>query len=206
MLHPRGVSFGGEVELSGVLAERLVGGPGRYPATVRLSRGTPTPAGWPDVLGLAVRLHGADGPFDLLLSSTGRPRLLRHLPVPRRDFAGPYGSLLAYRVDGRRTYLLAAADRPLGTSLAGVAALAARHGVRFDLLAAEGFRAPGRLVGRVVLGARLPAGTDAALAFDPDGRRGSGLRPRGLIQRLRRASYPVSQRGRNAAEDQSRLP
>ncbi|MEO3923675.1 hypothetical protein ABGB07_07420 [Micromonosporaceae bacterium B7E4] len=172
---------------------------------MRLSRGTPTPEGWPDLLGLAVRLHVAGGPFDLLLSSTGRPPLLRHLPVPRRDFAGPYGSLLAYRFDGRRTYLLARADRPLGSSLDEVAEVAARDEARLELLAA-GVRGPWRAFGRVVFGTRLPAGLDAALAFDPDGRRGSELRPRGLLQRLRVVSYAASQRGRDAAEDQTRLP
>ncbi|MGI5147748.1 phosphodiesterase [Plantactinospora sp. CA-294935] len=205
VLHPRGLSFTGEVELSGPLADRLAGGSGRYPGTVRLSRGTPTPEGWPDLLGLAVRLHVAGGPFDLLLSSTGRPPLLRHLPVPRRDFAGPYGSLLAYRFDGRRTYLLARADRPLGSSLDEVAEVAARDEARLELLAA-GVRGPWRAFGRVVFGTRLPAELDAALAFDPDGRRGSELRPRGLLQRLRVVSYAASQRGRDAAEDQTRLP
>ncbi|MFD0968764.1 phosphodiesterase [Plantactinospora endophytica] len=204
-LHPRGLSFGGEVELSGPLADRLVGGPGRYAATLRLSRGVPTPDGWPDLMGLAVRLHGVDGPFDLLLSNTGRLPLLRHLPLPRLDFAGPYGSLLAYRIDGRRRYLLACADRPLGRSLTEVAEVAARNEARFTLLAA-GVRDPWRVFGRITFGVRLPAEVDAALAFDPDGRRGSALRPRGVLQRLRVVSYAASQRGRGAAEDQTRLP
>ncbi|MEQ4301276.1 phosphodiesterase [Plantactinospora sp. B6F1] len=204
LLHPRGISFTGDVELSGPLADGLAGGSGRYPGTVRLSRGTPTPEGWPDLLGLAVRLHLAGGPFDLLLSSTGRPPLLRHLPVPRRDFAGPYGSLLAYRFDGRRTYLLACADGPLGSSLDEVADLAARAGARLNLLAA-GVRGPWRTFGHVVFGTRLPAETDAALAFDPAGRHGSELRPRGLLQWLRVNSYASSQRARGAAEDQTRL-
>ncbi|GAB3962893.1 phosphodiesterase [Plantactinospora veratri] len=205
LLHPRGVSFTGEVELWGPLADPLAGGSGRYPGTVRLSRGTPTPEGWPDLLGLAVRLHTPGGPFDLLLSGTGRPPLLRHLPLPHRDFAGPYGSLLAYRFGGRRVYLLARADRPLGASLDAVTEVAVRGEARLELLAA-GWGRPWRAFGRVVLGTRLPAEVDAALAFDPDGRRGSALRPRGLLQWTRVRSYSSSQRGRGAAEDQTRLP
>lgn len=189
----------------GPLAVRMAGGRGRYPATVRLSRGTPTPDGWPDLLGLAVRLHGTVGPFDLMLSSTGQRPLLRHLPVLRSDFAGPYGSLLAYRVDGRRVYLTARSDRPLGRRLGEVAALADQGAAGLVLLAA-GVTGPWRPFGRVVLGARLSTEVDAALAFDPDGSRGSELRPTGLLQRLRRASYAASQRGRGAAADQTELP
>ncbi|WP_422773396.1 hypothetical protein ACN28C_11020 [Plantactinospora sp. WMMC1484] len=172
---------------------------------MRLSRGIPTPEGWPDVLGFALRLHGAEGAVDLLLSSAGRPPVLRHLPLPRCDFAGPYGSLLAYRFGGRRVYLLARAGRPLGCSLAGVAELAARNEARIDLLAASA-GGPWWPYGRVTFGTRLPAEVDAALAFDPNGRGGFDLRPRGLLQRLRTVGYPWSRRGRGAADDQTRLP
>lgn len=205
LLHPRGISFTGRIDVWGWPGVRLLGAPGRHPVTVRFSRGTPTPAGWPDLLGLAVRLHGPAGPFDLLLSTTAGPPLLRHVPVPRRDFAGPYGSLVGYRVDGRRVYVLARAPRPLGRGLAEVAAVAARDGVRLELLAA-GAAGGWSAFGRVAVGERLPAEVDAALAFDPDGARGSPLRPRGLIQRLRRATYPFSQRIRGAARDQADLP
>jgi len=204
LLHPRGLSFTGRAELWGPLAARMVGGTDRYDATVRFSRGTPTPDGWPDLLGVAVRLHGTAGPFDLLLSGTSQRPVLRHLPAPRHDFAGPYGSLLAYRFDGRRVYVVARSEQPLGRTLDEVAEAAGRYAVRLTLLAA-GVTGPWRPFGRVVLGTRLPAEVDAALAFDPDGRRGDDLRPRGLLQRLRRASYAASQRDRAAAEDQRGL-
>ncbi|WP_148086441.1 phosphodiesterase [Micromonospora sp. HM5-17] len=205
LLHPRGISFTGQADLWGRLAVRLLGGPGRCPVTVRLSRGTPTPDGWPDLLGLAVRLHGPAGPFDLLLSTTAERPLLRHLPVPRRDFAGPYGSLVGYRVDGRRVYVLARAPHPLGRSLAELAAVAARGEVRLELLAA-GVTGGWSTFGRITVGERLSAEVDAALAFDPDGAHRCALRPRGLIQRLRTVAYPLSQRTRGAARDQADLP
>ncbi|WP_192765116.1 phosphodiesterase [Plantactinospora soyae] len=205
LLHPRGLSFTGQVELWGPLAVRLAGSAGRRAATLRLSRGLPTPDGWPDLLGLALRLHGDTGPFDLLLSASSQRRVLRHLPMPRYDFAGPYGSLLAYRIDGRRVYVTARSPRPLGRTLAEVASLADRDAACLDLFAV-GVTGPWRRFGRVVFGARLPAEVDAALAFDPDGSRASALRPPGLLQRLRRVSYPFSQRSRGAAGDQTRLP
>ncbi|MBF9133655.1 phosphodiesterase [Plantactinospora sp. S1510] len=205
LLHPRGLSFTGQVELWGPLAVRMAGGAGRCAGTVRLSRGTPTPDGWPDVLGLAVRLHGRAGPFDLLLSTSSQRRVLRHVPIPRYDFAGPYGSLVGYRIDNRRVYVAARSSRPLGRTLDEVASVADRDAACLDLFAVGG-TGPWRRFGRVVFGARLPAEVDAALAFDPDGCRGSALRPTGLIQRLRGAGYAFSQRSRGAAADQTRLP
>ena len=59
---------------------RLLDGSGRYRVTVRVSKATPTPRGWPDVFGLAIRWAGVD----LLLSSSNRRPLLRHLFLPRR--------------------------------------------------------------------------------------------------------------------------
>jgi hypothetical protein len=156
-------------------------------------------------LGFAVRIHGDAGPFDLLLSASSQRPVLRHLPLPRYDFAGPYGSLLAYRLDGRRLYVTARSDRPLGRTLDGVASAAAGDGVRLGLFAV-GPTGPWRQFGEVVFGSRLPAEVDAALAFEPDGRHGSELRPPGLIQWLRRVSYPFSQRSRGARVDQTRLP
>lgn len=205
LLHPRGMSFTGQADVRGPLAVRLLGAPGRCPATVRLSRGVPTPDGWPDVLGLAVRLHTPTGLFDLLLSTTAGPPLLRHLPLPRRDFAGPYGSLVGFRVDGRRTYLLARASGPLGRTLAEVAGTAARGAARLELSAA-GLTGPARPFALLTLGERLPAEVDAALAFDPAGNHCSELRPRGLVPWLRTVSYPYSQRVRGAAGDQDSLP
>src|SRR3954471_22337794 len=88
LLHPRGRSFAGERVISGARGRRwgaeLLDEPGIHPATVRLSKGAPTPAGWPDVLGLAVRLDAGGQRVDLLLSSCAAPPLLRHLPAPHR--------------------------------------------------------------------------------------------------------------------------
>ncbi|MEE6257698.1 phosphodiesterase [Plantactinospora sonchi] len=205
LLHPRGLSFTGEIDIWGRLAVRMAGGPGRLPVTLRLSRGVPTPDGWPDVLGLAVRLHGPAGPFDLLLSTSAAPPILRHLPIPRRDFAGPYGSLVGFRLDGRRTYLLARSDRPLGRTWAELTGVAGRGEGCLELAAAR-FGGGWHPFGRITFGERLPAEVDAALAFDPAGNHCSDLRPRGLVPWLRTASYPFSQRSRGAARDQGRLP
>ncbi|MFB9849569.1 hypothetical protein ACFFMR_04110 [Micromonospora andamanensis] len=129
LLHPAGRSFTGEVLVRGTSGPptgvRLVDRPGRYPATIRFSKGSPTPGGWPDVLGLAVRIHRPTGrPFDLLVSSSTAAPGLRHLPLPRRRFTGTYSSIMSYRTGRRRLWLAALADPEspdLGHDLAGLA-------------------------------------------------------------------------------------
>ncbi|MGA3540329.1 phosphodiesterase [Micromonosporaceae bacterium DT194] len=201
LLHPRGRSFTATAELWGPPADAVADGPGCYRATVRLSRGVPTPQGWPDVLGLAVRLHRPAGPVDLLVSTSGSSPLLRHLPLPRRDFAGPYSSIASYRRGRQRIYLAALADRPLGSTLDSVGSLAAQGAARLRLATAS---ATGlwRPFARITLGDPLTAATDAALGFDPIGNHPPGLLPAGPVQRLRAATYPVSRRARGAAGNQ----
>ncbi|MGI5215822.1 phosphodiesterase [Plantactinospora sp. CA-290183] len=199
LLHPRGRSFCGEIELWGPFAAHLAGGPGRWPATVRLSRGTPTPEGWPDLLGLAVRIHRHADPVDLLVSSAGRLPLLRHLPTPRRDFGGPYTSILSYRLYGRRVYLAALPERPLGTSLDQVTSIATGGGAGLRLAVAS-VAGRWRQFGRISFGEPAPDEVDAALAFDPIGNRPDDLRTVGLIQRMRVATYAASRHTRAVAD------
>lgn len=205
LLHPRGRSFTGEVELWGPFVETVLGAPGRRAVLVRLSRGTPTPEGWPDLLGLGVRISGPPGPFDLLVSSSGRLPVLRHLPLPRRDFAGPYSGILSYRLGGRRVYLAALPEHPLGRTLDTVVAVAARGEGRFLLAVASVF---GRWqpFGRIIFGDPLPVAVDAALAFNPFEHHPPALRMVGLIKRIRVGVYAASQRYRGAYADQSVLP
>ncbi|WP_229403172.1 phosphodiesterase [Micromonospora okii] len=214
LLHPAGRTFAGEVTTWGTggppTGLALLDEPGRYAATVRLSKGTPTPGGWPDVLGLAVRLHGVgERPFDLLVSSSAAAPVLRHLPLPRRRFAGTYSSIMSYRSGGRRLWFAALADPDspdLGRSLAGVAAAAGRAGKASPaagaprlVLAVASAVGPWRPFGQVALGAECPAERDAALAFDPVGNLPAGLRAAGPLARLRDATYRGSRRTRGAS-------
>ncbi|MBO4210593.1 phosphodiesterase [Micromonospora echinofusca] len=204
LLHPRGVPFTGEVVIWGPPGNPTgvpaLDEPGRYPATVRLSRGTPTPPGWPDVLGLAVRLHGLPtGPFDLLVSSSAARPLLRHLPLPRRSFTGTYTTIVSYRAGGRRLLLGALPDPESGgldvgsTAVAGPADAARPPGAVLAVAYPHGSWRP---FGQVVVGAPLDCGTDAALAFDPVRNLPPGLRATGLVQRARALTYRGSQRAR----------
>ncbi|MGK5676940.1 phosphodiesterase [Micromonospora sp. URMC 106] len=205
LLHPAGRSFTGEVTVWGTpgppTGVPLLDAPGRFPATVRLSKGVPTPGSWPDVLGLAVRLHRDSGrPFDLLVSSSGAPPVLRNLPLPRRRFAGTYSTIMSFRAGRRRLFLAALADPEspdLGRSLAEVAAAARADAPRLVLAVASAV-GPWRPFGQVSLGDQLSAREDAALAFDPVGNLPPGLRAAGPIAWLREHTYPASQRARGA--------
>jgi hypothetical protein len=178
-MHPAGRAFRGTVEAPGRsrTGARLLDRPARRPVTVRLSKATATPRGWPDVLGLAIRWDG----FDLLLSSSGRRPLLRHLFLPRRRPGGFYSSLAAYRTPRHRRLFLGALMDPDGRT--ATIAVATRFG-RW------------RPVARLRLGRRLPRWRSARLAFNPVRNAPPDLRPVGLLQRLRDPVYLGSQEGR----------
>ncbi|MFE9623581.1 phosphodiesterase [Streptomyces sp. NPDC006527] len=204
-LHPHGLTCTADLE---ILAGEpwnaaWLDTPRRYTATVRLSRAAGLPRRLPDGLGLAIRVEQADGfdrPLDLLLTSSGPGRLTRHLPLPRADaLAGPYSSLLSYRVGGR-TRLLAAFPRRSGrapvsgdpTSLRK--ALAAAPLV-FDLCAETSDRT-WRAFGVLTVRTPLPRRQEDGIAFDIYGHTAPGLTPGGTLAATRRAAYRGSQAGR----------
>ncbi|MEV4638856.1 hypothetical protein AB0J80_16030 [Actinoplanes sp. NPDC049548] len=205
-LHPDGRSFTGELEVWGLGAPsgaNLLDRPGRHPVTLRISKGGGTPPGYPDVLGVALRVHGpvAGRRTDLLFSTCGRGRWLRHVPVPRRSFDSVYGTILPYRTGSRRKlHLCVQPDldgRSLGTSLESVTAAADDDGARLMLGAADGAGAT-RLVGRARFGRVLPAAADAALAFDPVRNVPADLHPTGFIHGSRAFAYRIGQKWRGA--------
>ncbi|TDB70734.1 phosphodiesterase [Micromonospora sp. KC723] len=206
LLHPAGRTFAAEVTIWGTpdrpSGVRLLDLPGRYRATARLSKGVPTPGSWPDVLGLAVRLHRPRGrPFDLLISSSNAAPVLRHLPLPRRRFAGTYSTIMSYRVGRRRIWLAALADPEsvdLGRSLDDVVA-ATREAVPRLVLAVASAAGPWRPFGQVALGGPVDPRADAALAFDPVGNLPPGLRAAGPLAWLREQTYAGSRRARGAS-------
>ncbi|MDZ5445708.1 phosphodiesterase [Micromonospora sp. 4G57] len=207
LLHPTGRTFSAEAMIWGTSGPQtgvpLLDLPGRYPATVRLSKGVPTPSGWPDVLGLGVRLHrDPEPPVDLVVSSSGAAPVLRNLPLPRRRFTGTYSSIMSFRAGRRRLFLAALADPDspdLGRSLADVSAAAARVDAPRLVLAVASAVGPWRPFGQVCLVDQRGAREDAALAFDPIGNVPPGLRVVGPIARLRDRTYRGSRLARGAS-------
>jgi hypothetical protein len=187
-LHPAGRSFAGTAEIHG-----LVDPPGRHRATVRLSKGVGTRGDRADIRGLAVRMHLPGRDFDLLLSTAGRGRLTRHLPMPRRTFDAYYGTITAYRTGaGKKVYLEAHPD-PDAAALGGALETVADSGHVVLEVRHDGLRIP---AGRVSWDRALPADVDAELAFDPVRNALPGLHPTGLVHSVRAYAYRLSQRWR----------
>lgn len=200
IFHPFGVGF----EAAYRPAVEGIGAPAlerESEPLVRLSRSFGLPEFLPDPCGLAFRFADAYGPGrhqDLLLVSSGVAPGARHALLPSRGFGDrPYSSVLPYRLRGRTVMLgarpLSAAPGPKLADLRG----RERGGLEFEILVA-GLRGEWRPVGRLTLGARLPAERTERLGLDPTNS-GGGLEPAGLLNRLRGPTYKGSQEGRAEA-------
>mgnify|MGYP001136353803 CR=1 FL=1 len=192
VFHPRGGCYLGRARLH----ERAVGLLGDRPeldAVVRVSRGIGLPDVLPDFNGLAVRLldaHGEGRDQDLLLVSSGRLPVGRHVlvPVPFVGWTG-YSSILPYR-------------SPEGLRVLGAAP--------FEGLTSAGVRrslpVEVRILGASLLGAWEPevdltltepldGPSCEALRFDP-WHTGPRFLPAGVLNRLRLPAYAASQAAR----------
>lgn len=203
--HPRGALFVAALRVTepgpglGAALAAAAGAPDRA-VLVRLSKSIGTPAAAPDLLGVALRLDTADGPLDLLFSTTGRRRATRLLLAPATGWCHrPYSTVLPYRLhDGLTTPALepVVRERRIGASLD-----AAREAVRAaPLVFAVTEPAPAggrRAVATLELTSVVP-GDDDPVAFDPVRNAHPALRPARVLTGLRRRSYIGSRRGRGA--------
>jgi hypothetical protein len=194
-MHPRGVVFTASLERHGLGA----GVPwldevGADDVLVRLSRGAGLPPRWPDLLGLALRLPG-ERPVDVLLSSTGRGRWTRSVPVPRRDTATTYGSIMAYGSPAGPVRL-AAVPQATGLPSERHALAATGTGLVVTLSAAVG-RGPWRSFGTLTLGAPATP-VDPVLHFDAVLNAPPGLSADGPMARFRRPAYAAAREAQGA--------
>jgi hypothetical protein len=169
---------------------------GREDVVVRLSRGAGLPGAVPDLLGLAVRLDGGAGdPVDLLLSTTGRGRVTRVVPVLRRDTAAVHSSIMAYRSDAgwiRIGALPTASGVP--SDPARQRAELRRRPLPFVLAAARG-SGPWEPFGRLTVGAPVPS-PPPDLRFDAVRHPPPGLVADGPVARFRAPAYAAAQEAR----------
>lgn len=190
VLHPKGVVLTGE--LTAARNDVVPLSPGTQPVTVRLSKALGTGGGLPDILGLAVRIPGQR--WDVTLSTCGRGRIGRLLPLPARSWArGLLGTIACYRRGDLTVWLFAAVDVPVTTtSLQAVV----EHLPFEVVLSAE--TSAGRRVeaARIAVSAVAP---DVEIAYDPMINLPAGLEmaPRWL-RRLREPAYDGSRQGRSA--------
>ncbi|MFJ2259073.1 phosphodiesterase [Streptomyces sp. NPDC087844] len=216
-LHPYGLTCAAELEVvddgGGLWGVPWLDEPGRYETTVRLSRAAGLPGRLPDGLGLALRVEGAAGPgrpFDLLLTSSGRGRVGRHLPQPRTDvLSGPYSSLLPYRVGGHSSLLAAFPRRtrrePVRGDLTSLREVLTAGTLVFDLCAETSGRA-WRAFAVLTVGAPLPVPPTESLDSDIYTHSGRGFRPGSALAAIRRAAYRGSQADRREKGRPGRIP
>jgi hypothetical protein len=189
LMHPRGRSFKGTLEripeATGRFrygtSARVAPGKSRHRVTVRLSKATATPRGWPDVFGLAIRLGARRHPVDLLLTSSNPRPLLRHVFLPSRDAATFYTSIAAYRTRRNRRVFLGARVEP---------------GARTATLSVATRFGRWQPVALLRLGRGLSGRANRRLAFNPVRHASPHLRSSGWIHRVRDPVYRGSQYGR----------
>ena len=204
VFHPDGVGFEGELTVaanSPAPDGTLLGDPGTYNATIRLSRGAGLPQRLPDILGVAIRLpdvYGADHHQDLLLATSLRINGGRHtlFPGTKGFFGSFYSSLLPYDVGGE-TLMLGVdpgSTQPTPWDIEGAAATAT--GRRLTLCVASVFGGSWAAAARLTIGDRLPDAPVEIMKYDP-ANTGGGLRPAPrAIHAWRSAAYEGSQAGR----------
>ncbi|MFG3280980.1 phosphodiesterase [Streptomyces sp. NPDC048111] len=202
-LHTRGVRFDGDLTMrpddGAAWGVNWLDAPGRYPVTGRWSRALGLPDALPDGAGLALRTQDAQGrTVDLLMTTAGGGRLMRHVPRLRgAATAGPYSTLLGYRV-GARTAVVAAFPvpgvRPVPATRRGFARAVSRRTLCFELRAAG----PGGTWRTFAQLTVRPPADDTPVAFDPYLNFLPSFRPTPRLARLRMGAYAGSRRGRHA--------
>ncbi|MFI0350209.1 DUF1990 family protein [Actinomadura sp. 9N407] len=220
-LHPKGLVVEATLSLHGT--SRYWGVPFLDDRTelrgqVRLSRAAGLPPALPDILGLALRWRQpevggeAEATAELLLATTGRTRLGRHLLRPATGWSPAfYGSLLAYRAGDRRV-LLGAVTAGDGNVPAGIAPLARALEERpllLDLVVATEF-GPWERFGELRLQGPARSDDTEELRFDPARNPIQGLLPAGLLQQVRGPVYAavqhVARRTREPRRERRRQP
>ena len=193
--HPEGCTFQARLEIDGrePLAEGLLP-QGKHPAVLRLSRGAGLPGGWPDVLGVALKVYvGEDDELDLLFNSSGSGAVGKYMILPaRRFFERPYSTILRYDYGDEHALVGLLPPAGPGPSLADLQRTWNLDGVVFEVAVArrpETWRPAGRLV---VVG-EYPEAEEEGMVFDPQNVPGPA-RPGGFFNALRTRAYPASQK------------
>lgn len=196
-IHPTGVALTGTIEKwpgcagSGIL---WIDSPGTAAVSARLSRSLGMPPGWPDILGLALRITTEAGPADVLLASTAMSwpgRLL--LTAHRYASNSKLTSLMPYKGAGGPV-LLAVRPEVAGKRLPAAPA-AFRHALAADTWTLGLYHArptgPWVRFGTLLL-ALDPGGADLNTRFDPLRRPLPGAGTYRWAGKLRAPSYEAA--------------
>ena len=196
-IHPTGVALIGAIEKpsggagSGIL---WIDSPGNDTVHARLSRSLGMPSGWPDILGLALRINTEAGPADVLLASTGQSwpgRLM--LTAHRYASNSTLTSLMPYK-GSTGPVLLAARPEHTGKRLPATPE-SFRQALTTDAwtLGLYHARPTGRWIRFGTLELTLdPVDADTKTRYDPILRRLPGAGTYGWTGRLRQPSYEAA--------------
>jgi len=194
-LHPRGVLLDAVVHRTGASVRwdaTWLDEPGENHGVARLSRAVGLPGQVPDIMGLALALHGPSATrYDLLLASTGRGQLMRFVLTLRRDLTRAFYSSLFPYASASGPVLLAAV--PAQTASREVPRHTSSMSLEFRLLAAAP-RGHWQDYGLLRLTARDEADPDPPVSFDPVLNPLPGLRYYAPLTRLREPAYAGARR------------
>ncbi len=205
VFHPVGVLAEGRIERQAAPGVGLPIESG--PVVGRVSKAVGTPAGLPDLIGLAWRMDTGDptsGPWDVLLASAGSGLLTRFALRPTVSWSGTTLTTLMplHRHDGW-WWMKAQVTSPVGDglSLDSVRQAIERDGMTFNVEQAHGTGGFEPLA-QLRLTRVIQTDEQHDVSFDPMHNTAPGveLGPQWLTT-LRERAYFLSRRGRNAPEE-----
>jgi hypothetical protein len=210
VFHPLGASYTGRLVVDGhadaPFGAALLDTPAERECIVRFSRGAGMHEPLPDILGMGLRILGPEPcqPQDLLLVTAGERPLFRHLFLPTPSYtAHHYSSVVPYRVGGRTRIFgaepLASTD---ARTLDDLTALLVAGNLDFVLQAATP-TGPWQRIGAITLDRRMEPDAAESLRFDV-ANRVPDVEPVGVLNQLRRRTYPASQHARLAVRGRGR--
>ncbi|GAA1423703.1 hypothetical protein [Agrococcus citreus] len=199
-IHPHGVLLHGSLQRTGSALRTGVpwiddADPQPVRVLARASRSAGVPPPLPDVIGLAIRFEGDDGPADIELASTGAGWPSRFwLLVHRSPSRAHVSSLLPYRSPSGPVLIAAITRSPddLPVSATELAERLEAEPWRLRLLVARP-RGPWHPFADLEL-TRKPGPIDPLLRFDAGRHPLPGTRQYAWVRRLRQPSYDIVQR------------
>jgi hypothetical protein len=199
-IHPHGVLLHGSLQRTGSALRTGVpwiddAEPQPVSVLARASRSAGVPPPLPDVIGLALRFEGEEGPADIELASTGSGWPSRFwLLVHRSPARAHLSSMLPYRSPSGPVLIAARTIAPqsLPTTPEALAERLAAEPWRLRLLVARP-RGPWHPFADLEL-TRKPGPIDPLLRFDAGRHPLTGTRQYAWVRRLRQPSYDIVQR------------
>ncbi|MCU1532177.1 MAG: hypothetical protein JWO49_1748 [Arthrobacter sp.] len=198
-IHPSGVALTGTIERrpgstgSGI---PWVDSPGSDHVSARLSRSVGTPSGWPDIVGLALRITTETGQADVLLASTPMSWPGRLLLTPHRNASNSkLTSLMPYKGANGPVLLAARTDQPGRRLPATPDAFRQALGTGTWTLGLYHARPTGHWIRFGTLALTLdPDKADTPTRFDPLARPLPGAETYKWTSRLRQPSYAAARK------------